>query len=109
MLMPAWGPDDTEPRWVPLLPLPDKTAAPRRFPAGVPRRPAIVVTRGSHEHEEVVRQGNQKMLESARRLEEEDEELCDTEEAKLAFRVFKVKFAAIYGRLASRKPEDFFF
>ena len=46
------------------------------------------------------------MLEHAKRLEEADEDLCDTEEDKVAFRAFKAKFVAVYRKLATTKPKD---
>ncbi|CAO2207136.1 unnamed protein product [Urochloa humidicola] len=69
----------------------------------------IVALKGSKESVESTERGNQAMLERARELEEEDEDLCDSEEAKIAFRAFKTKFAGVYRRLATTKPEDIVF
>ena len=46
------------------------------------------------------------MLENAKRLVEADEDLCDTEEAKVAFRAFKAKIVHFYRKAANTKPED---
>ncbi|KAL6657191.1 hypothetical protein ACP70R_004971 [Stipagrostis hirtigluma subsp. patula] len=74
----------------------------RRVPPPFMAPPTVtVLTRGSRAAEEAMRRGNRKMLEQAKRLEEDDEELCDTEEAKVAFRAFKVKFAAFYRSMAT--------
>jgi hypothetical protein len=42
-------------------------------------------------------------------LEEVDEDMCDTDEAKVAFNSFKAKFAVFYRKLATTKPEDVVF
>jgi hypothetical protein len=70
----------------------------------VPTLPIHVMREGSRDCEEAEEESNRNLLEQARLLEEEDEDLCDTEEAKIAFRAFKVKFAALYRSLAGTKP-----
>lgn len=71
----------------------------------VPILPIHVMLEGSRECEEAEEESNRNLLEQARLLEEEDEDLYDTEEAKIAFRAFKVKFAAFYRSLATTKPQ----
>ncbi|CAN6176671.1 unnamed protein product [Urochloa humidicola] len=68
-----------------------------------------VLQRGSKEDQELEERQRQEWEERAKRLEEDDEDLCDTEEAKAAFRAFKVKWVSFYRKLAARRPEDVVF
>ncbi|CAN6206486.1 unnamed protein product [Urochloa humidicola] len=68
-----------------------------------------VLQRGSKEDQEMEERQRQLWEEEAKRLEEDDEDLCDTEEAKVAFRAFKTKFVTFYRKLAARRPEDVVF
>ncbi|CAN6226580.1 unnamed protein product [Urochloa humidicola] len=68
-----------------------------------------VLQRGSKEDQEMEERQRQEWEERAKRLEEDDEDLCDTEEAKVAFRTFKVKWVSFYRKLAARRPEDVVF
>ena len=63
---------------------------------------------GSKEVLEAMDWGNREMLEHAKRLEEADEDLCDTEEDKVAFRAFKAT-VVVYRKLVTTKPEDVVF
>ncbi|CAL4967809.1 unnamed protein product [Urochloa decumbens] len=65
----------------------------------------VVVRKGS-EDKETEELYNQRLLERAKELEEQDEDLCDSEEAKAAFRAFKMKFVSFYRKLATPKPEN---
>ncbi|CAL5084726.1 unnamed protein product [Urochloa decumbens] len=68
-----------------------------------------VLQRGSKEDQEMEELQRQQWEERAKRLEEDDEDLCDTEEAKVAFRAFKTKFVSFYRKMAARRPEDVVF
>ncbi|CAN6350142.1 unnamed protein product [Urochloa humidicola] len=69
----------------------------------------VVVRKGSKEDKETEELYNQRLLERAKELEERDEDLCDSEEAKAAFRAFKMKFVSFYRKLATPKPENILF
>ena len=69
----------------------------------------VFARRGSKEWVEAKERGNRLMLKSAKELEEGDEDLCDTEENKVAFRAFKAKFVPFYRKLDNTKPKDVVF
>jgi hypothetical protein len=97
--------------WSPVpVPLP-RGSDDKRQREQLPSKPLEVVfgLEGSKEVLEARERGNREMLEHAKRLEEADEDLCDTEEDKVAFRAFKAKFVAVYLKLATTKPEDVVF
>nr|CAB3455320.1 unnamed protein product [Digitaria exilis] len=48
----------------------------------------------------------QRWLQTAKELEETSEDLCDTEEAKVAFRKYKAESVSWYRKLATTRPED---
>lgn len=64
----------------------------------------VVAPAGSRVLVESRERGNREMLEQARKLEEADEDLCETEEIKVAFRAFKDKFSRFLRKLATTKP-----
>ncbi|TVU37252.1 hypothetical protein EJB05_10556, partial [Eragrostis curvula] len=68
----------------------------------------LVVERGSREWAEEMERSNKRMLQRADELEQQqdDEEGCDTEEAKLAFRAFKLRTCRFYRTMANTKPQD---
>ncbi|GJN33443.1 hypothetical protein PR202_gb22042 [Eleusine coracana subsp. coracana] len=64
-----------------------------------------VFQQGSRELADSEARSNQNLLDEADRLERrDDEELCDTKEAKVAFRAFKAKFTSFYRDLAPPPP-----
>jgi len=67
---------------------------------------SVVFARTTEEWVEAMKEGKRDMLENAKRLEEADEDLCDTEEAKVAFRAFKAKIVHFYRKAANTKPEE---
>ncbi|CAM0151535.1 unnamed protein product [Urochloa decumbens] len=83
----------------------------KRIPRYTPTPPVRLEKpiRGSKEDQEMEEWQRQQWEERAKRLEEDDEDLCDTEEAKVAFRAFKTKFVSFNRKMAARRPEDVVF
>jgi hypothetical protein len=50
----------------------------------------VVLRKGSEEEKERMERHNLKYIEKAKRLEEMDDDRCDTEEEKVALREFKI-------------------
>ncbi|TVU37246.1 hypothetical protein EJB05_10550, partial [Eragrostis curvula] len=88
----------------PPLSLNPPTSPPARKTTS-PRRPSTVLVcpGGSRDEDfaELNAQRKRNFLRKADELEQKDEDLCDTEEDKVAFRAFKVKIARFYRECAS--------
>ncbi|CAN6219956.1 unnamed protein product [Urochloa humidicola] len=94
-------------RSLPLAPEPRESGEARQqLPSESEPFPVFVVQKGSKEEKEFLEQRKQRYLQKAKDLEEDDENLCDSEEAKAGFRAFKLKFVSFYRMLANRRPED---